>query len=588
MRPQITKGFRGCLKGLGTQDVGLSAGSCRPEEHLGCQVWLHGYIADRKELGRRLGLDCARTTNCELLAYAFRKWGHALQAHVLGEYAAVIFDLHGQVALLCHDALGLAPLFYAPGADSLAFATNLPDLADLTASGPVDDEYIADYLAFGYMVDERTPFRSIKRLLPARSLYWAHGQIRHVINWDLSAVSAVQYRNDEEYEEQFRALLEAAVSAALDRGGVTGVGLSGGLDSSSIACVAAAQTGNLAAYSVISPRWPELDEQPWMRSVIEKCGMPWYTLDVDSMLPFSALPRMVHGEPTPAVIGEESIRVQNELLESHGVKVLLSGEGGDSVLCASPGAVPTHLADPLFDWQPMTAFSAIGTWRAGSRSGRSGTFWLLRALVEPTMRHLQGKRAIAQAPLPSWLRPDYVREKRFDRRALRRLTPRCRHPGRQALWHSLWIDAVAMAMIPRQHMKFEYRNPLLYLPLVEFMSAIPWEQKLRPKCDRYLQRRALKGVLPEMVRRRASKSTGNPALVEGLRRSPDWVAYLCDSPMLADRGIVDPERWRLAVRQASVGHTHDDKILLAAIAVETWLKQLGACRAGKLAGSLLA
>ncbi len=114
MPPQITKGFRGCLKGLGTQDVGLSAGSCRPEEHLGCQVWLHGYIADRKELGRRLGLDCARTTNCELLAYAFRKWGHALQAHVLGEYAAVIFDLHGQVALLCHDALGLAPLFYAP------------------------------------------------------------------------------------------------------------------------------------------------------------------------------------------------------------------------------------------------------------------------------------------------------------------------------------------------------------------------------------------------------------------------------------------------------------------------------------------
>jgi hypothetical protein len=89
-----------------------------------------------------------------------------------------------------------------------------------------------------------------------------------------------------------------------------------------------------------------------------------------------------------------------------------------------------------------------------------------------------------------------------------------------------------------------------------------------------LQRRALKGILPESVRQRMCKGNGNPAIVEGLRRSRDWRDYLCDSPMLAEHGIVDAEEWRRAVRQASVGHTRDDKFFLAAIGVEAWLKQL--------------
>ncbi|HWT07028.1 MAG TPA: asparagine synthase-related protein [Xanthomonadales bacterium] len=134
--------------------------------------------------------------------------------------------------------------------------------------------------------------------------------------------------------------------------------------------------------------------------------------------------------------------------------------------------------------------------------------------------------------------------------------------------------SIATALIPRRRKVYEQRHPLLYRPLVEFMAGVPWEQKLRPRCDRYLQRRALEGVLPELIRRRATKGNGNPAIVEGLRRSRDWIAYLCDDPQLAQRGIVDRERWRTVVRQASVGQTHDDKNFLAAVAVEVWLKQL--------------
>ena len=301
------------------------------------------------------------------------------------------------------------------------------------------------------------------------------------------------------------------------------------------------------------------------------------------MLPFSVLPSGLHGEPTQAVIEEARLQVQNELLRAHGANVMLTGHAGDAVLCASPGAIPHHLADPLFSGNPIGAVRSLLDWRRGTKTGRSHAFWMLRGLAEPAWRHLRGRRIRGiepERPLPPWLHREYAREMNLPERVQRQVAPRCRQPGRQALWHDLWVLSMATATIPRRRMAFEVRSPILYLPLVEFMSAIPWEQKLRPECDRYLQRRALRGVLPEVVRGRLDKGNGNPAIVEGLRRSRDWPAYLCDDPAIAKQGIVDIGEWRHAVRQASVGHTRGDKFFLAAVAVEAWLQQLAAHRSG--------
>jgi asparagine synthase (glutamine-hydrolysing) len=586
-------GFCGSLTRGGTLEVVAGDGVSAFEEHLGCRVLVWGYIADRTALSRRLQLHPSRRlSDGELLAHAFRMWGRDLQAHVCGEYAAVICDLRAKTGLLTHDALGLAPLFYARRSDSVAFATHLVDLIDAATSETLDDEYLADFLTFGVITSARTPYRSIRRLVPGQSLWWSDGQLREVQTWDLADVAPVWCRDDGEYEEQFRALLDAGVRAALDTVDSTWISLSGGLDSSSVACVAA-QLGarDLAAYSVVCPAWPEADEQRWMQAVVDRCGLRWHKVDVATILPFSRLPDEFYGEPTQAVIDEEELRVRNELVGSHGAAVMLTGHGGDTVLCASPGSIPTHLADPLFDGHPIDAVRAVMSWKNGSPERRSCSYWMLRALVEPTIDHLRARpfrRTEQQLLLPAWVKSDYASEMHLERRARHRLALPCRQPGRQALWDGLWFCGLATANVPQRRMTFESRNPLMYRPLVEFMCGVPWEQKLRPRCDRYLQRRALKGVLPELIRRRASKASGTAALVEGLRRSSDWLAYLCDSPMMAERGIVDADQWRHAVRQASVGQTHGDKFFLAGVAVETWLKQLSGYRARKLTCPALA
>lgn len=570
--------FAGRIAPDGSLLVACDVGAGAPETHLGCRVLLHGRIADRALLARDLGVERAeRPGDAELVARAYRKWGRGLQARVLGEYAAAVFDERAGSGLVTHDALGVAPLFYADRPEGFAFSTRLVDLLDGAARGKLDHEYLADYLAAGQVLSDRTPYQGIKRLLPGMSAEWRGGRVSHVRTWNLADTPPVRCRDNGEYEERFRGLLSAAVRSALDdTRGAAWVSLSGGLDSSTVACVAAREGATLGAFSLVLSNFAEADERHWMRAVVDQYGLPWHPVEVETVLPFTRLPDAFMGEPTSTVIDAEYRRVTNELLTSHGVTAMLTGHAGDAVLAAWPGPIPTHLSDPLFSGRPLAALRAVAAWKAGSTEPRSWSYWILRAVLAPALSHLRGRqvRTAPRLPLSPWVSPGWAKEMRLSDRAGRSVAPRCRHPGRQMLWDTLWSDSLSMATQSVRPVNYETRFPLLYRPLVEFMSAIPWEQKVRPRCDRYLQRRALKGILPEAVRRRASKARGTWPLVEGLRRSKDWVPYLCDSPMMAELGLADAEKWRRAVRQATVGQTHGDMFFMAGVAVEAWLKGL--------------
>ena len=568
------RAFSGLLTSHGTFDPL----QLPPQNFLYCDIFFSGYLADRANLSHKLSLEPAQVTDAELVAHAFHKWGRDLQSHVLGQYAAVIWDTRARAALLTHDSFGLSPLFYSLRKNGLAFASNVVDLLDAESANSLDAEYLADFLALGFITSHRTPFTSISRLLPGESLWWSNGTLQKLHAETLANIPETRCRDNAEYEEQFNSLLRSAVLSALHPSGATWVSLSGGLDSSTIASVAAnSGAPGISAYSVICPKWPEADERPWMQAVVDRYELPWHTVNIEEILPFTMLPGKFHGEPTVAVIDEKRIRLQEELLTSKGARVLLSGHGGDAVLCSSQDSMPTHFADTLFDGKPWAALSSVKAWKNKSREKRSYLYWILRTLVQPSLNHIckrQVLRTDPHAPLSPWLESSYSAHMRLRHRGRRQISTACRQPGRQSLSDSIWMLGIALSAGQRRHAQFDLRAPLLYRPLVEFMCSVPWEQKLQPRCDRYLQRRALKGTLPESVRRRAGKASGNPTVVEGLRRSRHWFDYLCENPQLAELGIVNKDKWRHSILQASVGQTFDDKLFLATVVLEGWLKQL--------------
>jgi asparagine synthase (glutamine-hydrolysing) len=342
----------------------------------------------------------------------------------------------------------------------------------------------------------------------------------------------------------------------------------------------------LAGLSLTYPKHPSADEQPWMRATIEHCGIPWHPIDVDSALPFTRLPEEFLAEPSPALLHSELLRTEAKLLAEHGATLLLTGDGGDAILATNPGNSPTHLADGLFSARPARAFGAMNAWRQRSGERRSWSYWTLRTLVRPAMQHVLGWQIRPQPRIatPPWMDGGYVARMRLATRGRARLAPRCELPSQQAIADTLWSVALSVGRGQPQHRGFAIRYPLLHRPLAEFLFGAPWEEKLHPRCDRYLQRRAMKGILPELVRRRAHKAIGSYGYVEGLRRSAGWFEYLCDDPLLTTLGVATAEQWRTAVTQASLGQTHGDRFFLTAAAIEAWLKTLQAWRRDRRAG----
>lgn len=545
------------------------------ERHAGCEVLLRGHVSNRRELAGLLSpREGAEASDAELLALAYRRWGERLQTRVDGEFAAAIRDEATGDALLTHDRTGLLSLFHTESAGGVEFATHLADLVDGTRARALDEDYLADHMAIGMFATGRTPYAGVARLLPGHSVRVERGRARVVKTWDLAHVPAVRYPSQEEYESRLRELLVDAVGGAAARRGRVAADLSGGLDSSTVVSIAATAGIDLETVSFVFPRMDGIDEQSWMRDVEEMHGVRRHVIDAGDVLPFAELPRAFFAEPSVALTDVARARRKDELLEDLGIDVLLTGAGGDAVFRSL--AHPRHLADPLYRLRLVSAARELAHWRKHTTPSRSWLYWVVRHVLQPSADHLRGRatRPLKVTGLPSWIRPEYARATRLERRARRRLAPRCRTPGLQEMCDELWIMCVSASAGAQRPAPYEVRRPLLHAPLVEFMVGVPWDQKLRPHCDRYLQRRALRGILPESVRLRGDKGTYSQAVFEGLRRNRDWTDLLTDSPRLAERGIVDLERWREAVAQARFGRTHTDKHFLAAVSLEAWLQGL--------------
>jgi hypothetical protein len=128
----------------------------------------------------------------------------------------------------------------------------------------------------------------------------------------------------------------------------------------------------------------------------------------------------------------------------------------------------------------------------------------------------------------------------------------------------------------RASMRAEFRHPLLSVPLVEFMCAIPWDVKLSPSSDRVLQRAAFQHALPEAVARRVTKGGPDEAIYTGFEASAIWQRLLTNHARIVERGYVDRTRWTDAVGLATVGRCESIKHFKAAATLEIWLRQLEA------------
>jgi asparagine synthase (glutamine-hydrolysing) len=544
-----------------------------------------GRLDNRADLIHQLrDFVTAASTDVEIIAVAYECWNTDCFAMLIGDWALSLWDPQSRSLILAKDPIGTRHLYYSFDSQQVTWSTILDPLVLFTGKTfSLCEEYIAGWFSF-FPAAHLTPYVGIHAVPPSSSVLFRPG--RHTIRkyWDFDPRKRIRYRTDAEYEEHFRTVFAEAVQRRLRSDSPILAELSGGMDSSSIVCMAdtiiargAAETPRLDTLSYYNDSEPNWNERPYFTKVEEKRGRTGTHIDVGNQESFQFESDNDHFAATPgsgAGRPNEASRRFAACMTSQGNRVVLSGIGGDEVMGGVPTPAP-ELEDLLARGHFRTLAQQLKVWALNKRKP---WFHLLfeaaRGFLPPALVGVSKHKR----PAP-WLNPAFVKR---NRAALQGYEGRLSLFGPlptfqenistlQVLQRQLACDALSPDL-PR-----EKRYPYLDRGLLEFLYAVPREQLVRPGHRRSLMRRALVGIVPgELLnRKRKAFASRGPRMSIGAQ----WTGLmdLTQDMRSGELGIVDSARFKNALRKAREGREVALVVLLRTLAIECWFRNLHGC-----------
>ena len=522
-------------------------------------------LDDREALCDALGLPpAARAAHDDraLISKAYRRWGGDCPNHLLGDYAFALWDGKRRSLFCARDHIGARPLYYAETRRGFVFGSDVEAVLAGPDVGRALDEFTVGMHLMGKEGEAlytHTFFEAVRRLPPGHGLVVEDGAVRLRRHWRPEDVPPAAPASDDDHAEAFLDLYARAVKDRLRGPGRIGVHLSGGLDSSSVAVLAARELRRQGRPPPPAFTWlPQPGEEPpeerhaWeYEAVAAVAGQEGLQVLYGAPAGADVLAYLAKDPAFPhaRVSVNESV-LQREAV-AHGVRVLLTGFGGDQgISCNGRG----HYAGLLLN----------GRWAALCTEARARGDNPLRLAAGTALRLLPyGHRLIGLRNrlrdrlqgIPvrrrlSFIHPAFARERRLPRKSL--YWPTSVRNGQLAQLRNKptvrYLDELTAAGVRHG---LEYRHPLLDRRVLELALSLPPEQFRRGPTTRYLMRHALdlKAVLPPAVCWNESKSdpartdAGIAAGIEALasmrqrlaaRAAPPHRARYVDMPRLVE------------------------------------------------------
>ena len=547
----------------------------------GVVITWDGRLDNRTELLFSLSdVLTAKSTDVSFVAAAYDRWGTDCFSKLIGDWAVSIWNPETRSLVLAKDPIGTRHLYYSCDRDHVVWSTILDPLVLLSGKTfQLNEEYIAGWLSV-FPAAHLTPYIGIHSVPPSCFVQLRPGSCLIRKYWDLDSGKRIEYSTDGEYEEHFRALFREAVRRRLRSDSPILAELSGGMDSSSIVCMAdtiiahgSAETPRLDTVSYYNDSEPNWNERPYFVKVEEKRGRAGCHIDVSKKELFNFEIDAGHFAVTPASGGRlsETSRLFSQCLSSNGNRVVLSGIGGDEVMGGVPTPTP-EFEDLLARARFRTLAHQLKVWALDKRKpwfhlffeAARGFFslslvgvpkhsrpvaWLNSHFVKRNRTALQGyeRRLKLFGPLPSF------QENLSTLEAVQR----------QLACSGLSLDP-----------PYEKRYPYLDRSLLEFIYAIPREQLVRPGQRRSLMRRTLIGIVPDELLQRRRKAFVSRSPLASI--SAEWpsVMQLSSQMQSATLGIVDPQRFADVLQRARQGQEVSMVLLMRALGIELWLRSI--------------
>ena len=493
-------------------------------------------------------------SDTEVIVHGWEAWGEDCVKRFRGMFAFVVWDRNKQTLFLARDRMGVKPLYYAILPSGwLLFGSELKSLmAHPELERNIDIYAVEEYFAYGYVPEPRTIFTSAKKLSPASILTIKRGQPIQAPReyWDIPFVVDPKIREQDAAEEVVTRLRES-VKLRMISDVPLGAFLSGGVDSSAVVAMMAGISSEPVNTCSISFVDPKFNESAYAQKVADQYRTTHRVEQVESD-DFDLIDKLawLYEEPYADSSAIPTYRVCQ--LARKNVTVSLSGDGGDESFGGyrryrfhmmeekMRSALPLSLRRPVFgimgrvypkaDWAPRV-FRAKSTFEALARSSVEAYFHTISILRDPMRRRLFSPAF--RAKLGGYNALEVMR-----RHALKAPTDDPLGLVQYLDMHTYLVGDIN-TKVDRASMahSLEVREPLMDHKLVEWVSSLPTNLKIRGQETKYLFKKAMEPYIPKDVMYRPKMGFAVPLATWFRGPLRDRVREAILGPRMRDTGL---------------------------------------------------
>jgi len=540
-------------------------------------------LDNRDDVLARIGIaprDALAWSDARVLLSGWEKLGDDIWPMLRGPFAVAIWDPRSRALTLARDHLGLNVVMWHNSERFFAFAT-MPNGLFAFADVPrvLSEEKLADFLVLNHADHETTIYRNVFRVPPAHVMQVKpDGSTKQRRYWSPTEIKPIRLSSHQAYADGLRECLDLAVRRQLRSAHPIGCLLSGGLDSSSVCALAARALAEkdqrLVAFTGVPrrgfdgpvPTGHYADETPYVDAIARAVR----NIDVtyvrnDACDDFAELDRFFIALEGP-VRNPANLGWILEILRqarAQGRRVLLGGLFGNYTISWNGWSqAVAHLTQGRL----LTAYRQ---WRDYYRRASYSRWVALRKLfVEPLLPERLGNWADHRrhpTRIAAWqdhaaIRPDFavamevdIRAQKFGHDFLYRMRQDERVRGLAQVdyvgdWHAAEKAVTGV----------EVRDPTADIDVISYCFGVPPEQYLVEGIDRSLIRRAMWGLLPEIVLTNRLSGLQAPDWYEKLERQRGelarQIAALSESALV--RRVIDLARLESAINNWPAGDWH--------------------------------
>lgn len=560
-------------------------------------IVFNGEIYNYRELRDQLlsqGCRFRGHSDTEVLLNLYMQEGEAMLDRLNGIFAFAIWDSRDQSLFVARDGMGVKPLYFAETERGFLFASELKALLrEAAVSRELDPLAIQHYLTYLWCPAPRTMLRAVKKLAPGCAMRIRRHRVERLWQfYDLPYDQPLSTMSAEDAVGEVRACLREAVRRQMVADVPVGAFLSGGLDSSAVVAMARdySPSGRLPCFTIgfkghVARSEGFTPDLPYAQKVAKHLGVDLHTIYVGPEM-IDRLGDMIdHLDEPQADPAPLNVLFISHLARSQGIKVLLSGAGGDDLFTG----YQRHYAldhENYVQWLPLSARRYLA--RRGGQLPASNP---ITRRVGRLLRyaHLDGDPRIASYFF--WSAPDLTRSL-FSQTFVQQLVGADPAQPLLSSLERLPADVPAlnrMLYLEGKHFLadhnlnytdkmsmaegVEVRVPLLDRDLVSLAARLPLAYKQRGKVGKWIFKKAMEGTLPPDVIYRPKTGFGAP-LRHWLRHElRDVVEDLLSEASLGRRGIFDPQAVHALVANDRAGRVEAAYPIFALMCIELWCRR---------------